>query len=76
MDILYAFKCKRFRNIRHIVTFGIQVSQDAIRVDFRVLRTKLSLSCSTAASETLLSEVKHGVFSYIMTVQTLYISSE
>jgi hypothetical protein len=23
MDSLYAFKCKRFHNIRHTVTFGI-----------------------------------------------------
>jgi hypothetical protein len=30
MDSLYAFKCKCFRNTRHIVTFGIPVSRDAL----------------------------------------------
>jgi hypothetical protein len=48
MDSLYAFKCKHFRNTRHTVTIGIglPVSQDARRVDFRRLRSKLTLSCS------------------------------
>jgi hypothetical protein len=45
-------KCKRFRNTRHTITFGIPVSQDACSVDFRGLPTKLSLSCPTVASET------------------------
>jgi hypothetical protein len=53
MDSLYACKCKRFRNNRHTVTFGIPVFRDARRVGFRELQTKLSLSSSTVALETL-----------------------
>jgi hypothetical protein len=45
-------KCKRFRNTRRTVTFGIQFSRDTRSVDFRRLRMKLSLSYSTVASET------------------------
>jgi hypothetical protein len=52
MDSLYAFKRKCFRNTGHTVATGIPVSRDARRVDFRELRTKLSLSCSIVASET------------------------
>jgi hypothetical protein len=52
MDSLYAFKWKRFRNTRQTVTFGILISREACRVDFRGLRTKLSLSCSTVTSKT------------------------
>jgi hypothetical protein len=45
MDSLYACKCQSFRHTGHSVTFGIPVSQDSRRVDFRRLRTKLTLSC-------------------------------
>ena len=45
------FKCKRFGNTRHTLIFGIPVSRDAHRVDFRGLRTTFSLICSTVASE-------------------------
>jgi hypothetical protein len=50
MDSMYAFMCKRFHNTRHTVTFGVPVSQDARRIDFRGLRTELSLSWSICKS--------------------------
>jgi hypothetical protein len=69
MDSLYAFKCKRFRNTRHTVTFGIPVSRDARRVDFRGLRTNVCRITNGSHTEPYLSKVKLGVFSCIMTVQ-------